>query len=102
MLEVLLITSLRTRRWILPKGWPVLGLSLAESAAREALEEAGVVGDVATESVGRYRYVKEKKSGTTPCVVEVFPLKVTKQRRTCPKKGTREMVWLPAEQAAQQ
>lgn len=102
LLEVLLITSLRTRRWILPKGWPVPGLSLADSAAREALEEAGIVGEVGVEPVGRYDYVKEKKHGATPCTVEIFPLKVTGQRRSWPEKGAREIVWLPAEKAARQ
>jgi 8-oxo-dGTP pyrophosphatase MutT (NUDIX family) len=100
MLEVLLITSLRTRRWILPKGWPVPGLSLPQSAAREALEEAGVVGEVGAEPFGRYRYLKERKSGATPCEVAIFPLKVTAQRSAWPEKGAREIAWLPVEQAA--
>ena len=52
--EVLLVTSLRTRRWILPKGWPHPGLSLPESAAREAQEEAGVIGVADTASLGSY------------------------------------------------
>ena len=50
--EVLLVTTLRTRRWILPKGWPHPGLSLPESAAREALEEAGVTGRIEATPLG--------------------------------------------------
>ncbi|HEX4272082.1 MAG TPA: NUDIX domain-containing protein, partial [Rhizomicrobium sp.] len=53
-LEVLLITSLNSRRWILPKGWLMPGLSDGQSAAREALEEAGVTGVIATTPLGSY------------------------------------------------
>ena len=100
-LEILLVTSLRTHRWILPKGWPELGLTLAESAAHEALEEAGVVGDVAPNPVGRYHYVKEKKDGfSLPCDVVIFALEVKLRRRTWPEKSVRECAWLTPEQAA--
>jgi 8-oxo-dGTP pyrophosphatase MutT (NUDIX family) len=101
VLEILLITSLRKRHWILPKGWPQAGLSLAQSAAREALEEAGVTGDVATTPLGRYNYLKEKKDGgSTPCRVDVFALHVRRQHRKWLEKGARQLLWLPAEQAA--
>lgn len=100
-LEVLLVTSLRTHRWILPKGWPELGLTLAESAAHEALEEAGVVGEVSSAPIGRYHYVKEKRDGfAVPCDVVIFALEVKLQRRSWPEKGTRERAWLTPEQAA--
>jgi 8-oxo-dGTP pyrophosphatase MutT (NUDIX family) len=101
MPEVLLVTSLRTRRWILPKGWPQAGLTLSQSAAREALEEAGIVGEIAAAPLGRYHYLKEKKDGSgMPCRVEVFPLLVTRQRRTWLEKGARDLLWLPADLAA--
>src|SRR5271156_4832943 len=45
--EIMLITSRETRRWIIPKGWPQKGRAPHRSAAREAFEEAGVVGKVA-------------------------------------------------------
>jgi 8-oxo-dGTP pyrophosphatase MutT (NUDIX family) len=99
MLEILLVTSLRTRRWILPKGWPHPGLTLAQSAAREALEEAGVTGTVTDEPIGRYHYLKEKSGSALPCAVEIFPLFVTGQRRSWAERGERELLWLPAEQA---
>ena len=35
--EILLITSRRTQRWIIPKGWPQDGMRPAQSAAIEAL-----------------------------------------------------------------
>jgi 8-oxo-dGTP pyrophosphatase MutT (NUDIX family) len=98
-LEILLVTSLRTRRWILPKGWPHTAMSLAQSAAREALEEAGVTGEIAAEPFGHYHYLKEKAGSALPCRVEIFPLHVTGNRRTFAERGTRELLWLPAEQA---
>jgi 8-oxo-dGTP pyrophosphatase MutT (NUDIX family) len=101
VLEVLLITSLNSKRWILPKGWPEPDLSLAETAAHEAFEEAGVVGKVGSQPVGHYHYLKEKKDGGgVPCSVDVFALQVTKQLDDWPEKGAREIVWLPLDQAA--
>ena len=100
-LEILLVTSLRTHRWILPKGWPELGLTLAESAAHEALEEAGVIGEVSSAPVGHYHYEKEKKDGLImPCDVVIFSLEVKLQRRSWPEKGARDRAWLTPQQAA--
>ncbi len=90
-LQILLVTSLRTRRWILPKGWPQDGLTLAQAAAAEALEEAGVTGDIAPESIGRYHYLKEKNGSALPCAVEVFPLFVTGQHASWPEQGARQV-----------
>jgi 8-oxo-dGTP pyrophosphatase MutT (NUDIX family) len=101
VLEVLLITSLNSKRWILPKGWPEPELTLAQSAAREAFEEAGVAGKIDAAPVGHYHYLKEKKDGSgVPCSVDIFALQVTKQLHDWPEKGAREMVWLPLDQAA--
>ena len=99
-LEVLLVTSLKTQRWILPKGWPHDGLSLAESAALEALEEAGMKGEVSAPPLGHYRYIKDKQGAALPIRVEVFALKVTEQSHVWPEKGTRKVLWLPPDQAA--
>lgn len=41
---MLLVTSRKRRRWILPKGKVAAGMLPHRSAAREAMEEAGVVG----------------------------------------------------------
>ena len=46
-IEILLVTSRRTRRWVIPKGWKIKGKKPAKSAAQEALEEAGLKGSVA-------------------------------------------------------
>ena len=101
VLEVLLITSLNSKRWILPKGWLIEGLSAAESAAREAFEEAGVAGKTGGKPVGSYHYLKERKDGGgVPCRVDVFALQVISELDDWPEKGAREISWLPVEQAA--
>ena len=99
--EVLLITSLNSKRWILPKGWPEPELGPAENAAREAFEEAGVMGKISPQPIGSYHYLKERKDGGgIPCRVEVFALAVTKQLDDWPEKNSRELAWLPLDQAA--
>jgi len=98
--EVLLITSLTSKRWILPKGWLEPDLTPAQSAAREAFEEAGVTGTITAQPVGHYHYLKQKKDGSgMPCRVEVFALAVTGQLDDWPEKGLRKILWLPLERA---
>lgn len=99
--EVLLITSLNSRRWIIPKGWQDTDLTPAENAAREAFEEAGVTGKISAAPVGSFHYLKDKKDGGgIPCSVDVFVLSVSKQVDDWPEKGARELLWLPPEGAA--
>jgi 8-oxo-dGTP pyrophosphatase MutT (NUDIX family) len=99
--EILLVTSLRTKRWIIPKGWPIDGHTPYEAAAREALEEAGVEGRIDSDAIGTYHYEKLRKSGAiVACVVQVFPLQVTGQRKHWPETAKRQAKWLPPERAA--
>src|SRR5580698_9776099 len=78
--EILLITTRRTRRWIVPKGWPIEGLSPSASAAREALEEAGISGEMQAEPIGFFHYFKLLRNDVNvPCNVDVFAMKVTRQ-----------------------
>jgi phosphohistidine phosphatase len=74
-LEVMLITSRKRRRWVVPKGIVEPDLSEAESAAKEALEEAGIEGRVLPRPVGRYEYAKW--GGT--CHVDVFAMEVEQE-----------------------
>ena len=99
--EVMLVTSRETRRWIIPKGWPHKGKAPHDSAAREAFEEAGVVGAVEKRAVGSFPYQKRlKNGGVTVCEVHVFPLRVRRQSKEWPEKEQREIKWLPAKEAA--
>lgn len=100
-IEVMLITSRETRRWVIAKGWPIEGLTPHASAAREAFEEAGVVGETWEEPVGAYFYEKRLKSGKLrPVTVEVFPLRVDEELPDWPEKGQREKRWFAAKEAA--
>jgi ADP-ribose pyrophosphatase len=100
-LEVLLITSRETRRWVIPKGWPIKGLTPAASAAQEAFEEAGVGGPTSSKAVGLYHYNKRLRSGRTQHVrVFVYDLEVTELRDEWPEQHQRERRWMrPAEAA---
>ena len=98
--QILLVTSRETRRWIIPKGWPMKGKSAHRTAEREAFEEAGVVGRIQHRSVGSYRYEKKMKDGAIVlCQVDVFPLKVDEQRRRWPEYNQRETRWFEPEEA---
>jgi hypothetical protein len=86
--EVLLVTSRRTGRWVIPKGWAISREAPHVASAREALEEAGVVGRVDTSPVGSYSYQKRLKRGDlVDCEVHVFPLEVKRQQKNWPEKG---------------
>jgi 8-oxo-dGTP pyrophosphatase MutT (NUDIX family) len=97
-IEVLLITSRKTRHWIIPKGWPMRGRSDPEAAAQEALEEAGIEGQVQTEPFGKYLYSKRCPANSELCMV--YLLEVTHQRETWLEKGEREVRWFSVEDAA--
>ena len=100
--EVLLITSLDTGRWVLPKGWPMRGRSLGGAALREAREEAGVNGAVAHEPLGHYGYAKRSRGGLARRVkVAVYPVQVRRMERGYPEEGWRKLAWVtPAKAAA--
>lgn len=99
--EILLVTSRDTGRWIVPKGWPVPGLAAHEAAAREAWEEAGVEGKVRPVSVGLYSYLKAMgPEEGQPCIVEVFPLRVRNLAEDFPEKGQRRRKWFRPRKAA--
>ena len=99
-LEVMLVTSRGTRRWIIPKGWPKRGRSPHRTAAREAFEEAGVIGKVGKRPIGSFLYDKILAEGTTTnCRVHVFPLRVTRQHRDWPEKRQRKFGWYPPAEA---
>jgi 8-oxo-dGTP pyrophosphatase MutT (NUDIX family) len=55
-LEFLLVRTRTGARWTFPKGGREPGETLAEAAAREAIEEAGAAGRVAGEALAQYRY----------------------------------------------
>ncbi len=99
--EVLLITSRETRRWVIPKGWPIKGKSSSKSAAQEAFEEAGVTGKLRKRPVGSYAYDKRLKNGRLQHVrVAVFGLQVEAEVDAFPEAGQREKRWVDLIEAA--
>ncbi|MHA6266409.1 NUDIX hydrolase [uncultured Aliiroseovarius sp.] len=99
--EVLLITTRGTGRWIIPKGWPMDGETPAGAAATEAFEEAGVEGKLSHNVLGFFAYDKGHAGERLPCVVAVFPLKVKKIHKSYPEKAERRRRWVSAKKAAQ-
>lgn len=98
---VMLITSRETRRWIIPKGWPEKRTAPHALAAREAYEEAGLVGRVGERPFATFWYEKRLKSGrTTTCVVETYLFEVERELDEWPEKGQRERRWMTPAEAA--
>jgi 8-oxo-dGTP pyrophosphatase MutT (NUDIX family) len=101
VIEVLLITSRETRRWVIPKGWPMKGKTSAKCAAREAFEEAGVRGKLNKSAVGDYIYDKRLKNGRLQRVhVTVFALEVAEEAEIYPEAAQREKLWAAPAEAA--
>ena len=99
--QVLLVTSRGTKRWIVPKGWPMEGKTPAESARQEAWEEAGVTGKPDGPCLGVYSYAKD--AGTMdelPCVAMVYPVAVKSLAKKFPEQGQRRRRWVSRKQAA--
>ncbi len=100
-LEVLLLTSRDTGRWVIPKGWPMDGRSAYEVAAREAFEEAGVRGIVENEILGTYSYPKVLRNGlSVTCKVQVYALEVANIAKNFKEKGERKTEWISCDEAA--
>lgn len=100
--EVLLITSRDTGRWILPKGWPIDGLTAPGAALQEAWEEAGVeVGTIANEPLGIYDYDKRLEGGVPVSVeVKVYTVTDVQMADDYPEVDERSRRWMPPAEAA--
>jgi 8-oxo-dGTP pyrophosphatase MutT (NUDIX family) len=100
-LWILLITSRGTKRWVIPKGWPMTGLKPQDAAAIEAAEEAGIIGEVEDAPLGSYRYDKRLKGDETTSVqVIVFPFRVQAQADDWKEQGQRVFEWFRYQDAA--
>ncbi len=99
--RVMLMTSRETRRSVIPKGWPIKGLKNHEAAAREAFEEAGLVGAISKKPIGSYQYFKRMPNTLQGLDVDVYLMSVEKQLENWPERGEREIVPVSFEEAAQ-
>jgi 8-oxo-dGTP pyrophosphatase MutT (NUDIX family) len=100
-MQVLLITSRQTKRWVIPKGNIGFNSAPHAAAAAEAEEEAGVRGTIVPRPLGTFRYRKGMRSGL--CVtakVSVFPLAVSEELDDWKEKRERERRWFTVTQAA--
>lgn len=101
--EILLITSRETGRWVVPKGWLMKRRSPAQTAAQEALEEAGVRGEIACDPIGSYSYVKRlRPDQALGCAVVVFPLRVCEVKSHWREQRQRVRAWFDPGEAALQ
>ena len=99
--EVLLITSRESRRWVIPKGWPMKDRTPEAAAAQEAYEEAGVVGKPRHKTLGLYHYDKRLRSGRLQHVrVQVYALEVQEARDIWPEMAERDRLWSSPAEAA--
>ncbi|MCP8939609.1 NUDIX hydrolase [Alsobacter sp. SYSU M60028] len=100
--EVMMVTSRETARWVTPKGWPMAGLSPERAAAREAFEEAGLLGVVSSRPVGGFTYWKILSGGKRLlCTVLVYPLLVTEELAKWPEQRQRRRAWFTPDEAVE-
>ena len=100
-MQVLMITSRDTGRWVMPKGWVMNDRKPYQAAALEALEEAGAEGFVSSEQIGEYHYIKRLDDGTgLPCRVRVYPMVVEKLNRRWKERAERKRRWFSPKAAA--
>lgn len=100
--HVLLITTRGRGRWVIPKGWAEKGVAAHDLAAREAFEEAGLLGRAGEQPLGVYWYRKRLPDGRrTTCEVAVFALAVDARAEDWPERGQRRKRWVPPAKAAE-
>lgn len=98
-LKILLITSRRSRKWIIPKGNLMKRLAPHHAAAREAFEEAGAIGAIEGNCRGHFRHRKRKARGRLHCRVAVYVLAVEKRLERFPEREERAVRWFTVDDA---
>ena len=99
-IEIMLITSRKTQRWIVPKGWPIARMPARDVARLEALEEAGLEGTIAQRPFGSFHYQKRLKDGSVVlCRVDVFAFEVGRQLTSWMERSERKRRWFDSERA---
>lgn len=96
-LQILLITSIKRKKWITPKGFIEFNLSPFESAKKEAYEEAGVIGANETIELGSFK----TKRAIGICNIKIFSMEVLEVLDDYPEKDMRKRKWFPVKEAAE-
>jgi 8-oxo-dGTP pyrophosphatase MutT (NUDIX family) len=98
--QVMLLTSRETGRWIIPKGWPMKGKTPRQVAAQEAFEEAGLVGNIAGgRRLGSFHYEKTVQDRSFLCEVKVYLFWADQQLTDWPEKDQRQTQWFDLREA---
>ncbi len=101
VLQVLLVNSRDTGRFVIPKGWTEKKLSDPEAAANEAYEEAGILGHTSEEPLGEFPYTKVLGPGfALPCVIAVYALEAVTELESWPEMAERRRSWMTLNEAA--
>jgi len=95
-LEILLITSIKKKKWIIPKGYIEFNLTPFESAKKEAFEEAGIIGSNETFELGTI----ELKKGMGVTHMKIFSMEIIKILEDYPDKEMRKRKWFSTEEAS--
>ncbi|WP_300974437.1 NUDIX hydrolase [Sphingomonas sp. LHG3406-1] len=100
-LEVLLVKTRSSGRWVIPGGWALRGRPLAVTAEREAWEEAGVRGAIANRLLAIVPKRKQYRlAGPIEWHVAVYPLRVEEVANDYPEAGERQRQWFSPKEAA--
>jgi len=94
-LQILLITSIRKKRWIIPKGFIEFNLSAFESAKKEAYEEAGIIGANETIELGNFKI--DKYGGDV--LIKVYSMEVVEEHEDYSEKNLRKRKWFSLDEA---
>jgi 8-oxo-dGTP pyrophosphatase MutT (NUDIX family) len=101
-IAVMLVTSRTNAKWMLPKGWPMVGRDDSQAALQEAREEAGIDGLILDKPIGSYRFIKLFDDGTTkPAQAVIYALFVTDQHSRWQEKSQRKRKWFTPAHAAE-
>lgn len=99
-LEVCLVTTRETRRWTIPKGWPMKRLTDRAAARTEAEQEAGVTGRIAKTAIGAFTYWKRQPDRFDFIRVVVYALAVERLIEDFKERAEREVRWMSTDDAA--
>jgi 8-oxo-dGTP pyrophosphatase MutT (NUDIX family) len=101
VLQILLVNSRDTGRFVIPKGWTEKKLSDPQAAANEAFEEAGITGSISQEPIGQFYYQKIIGPGfALPCVITVYALEATNELKKWPEMHQRKRYWMTLDEAS--
>lgn len=98
--ETCLVTTRSTRRWTLPKGWPMKGRKDPHAARIEAKQEAGLIGKADKEPIGTYPYWKRLDTHFALVETTVYRVEIKATLKKWKEQDQRDVRWMSLEEAA--